>query len=64
MNVQDIVLDSEFGADGFVAKNGELNNDGHGIQYKVFVIDVFVVVGDLAHMIEKTKKNVRSKTLE
>jgi hypothetical protein len=54
--VQDIVLDSEFGADGFVAKNGELDNDGQGVQDEVFVINVFVVVGNLAHMIEKTKK--------
>jgi hypothetical protein len=26
LNIQDIVLDAEFGADWFVAKNGELYN--------------------------------------
>jgi hypothetical protein len=56
LDEQDIVLDTEFGADGFVAKNGELYNDGHGIQDEVFVIDVFVVVWNFAHMIEKTIK--------
>jgi hypothetical protein len=50
LEIHYVVLDAEFCADGFVAKNGELHDDRERIQNKQFVVDVFRIVGDFVHL--------------
>jgi hypothetical protein len=59
LEIHNVVLDAEFCADGFIAENGELDDDRERIQNKQFVIDVFRIVGDFVHLYNAGKLFLR-----
>jgi hypothetical protein len=65
LDINDVILDAEFRTDGFIAKNGEFDNDRKWIQNEKFVIDVFVVVWYFVHHIQMwERREMRFKTIE